>query len=299
MLDIFNSRELASILIASIFVIFAIYKIDDKKSIFKQFFDLFLQFFQKKFRIIQYYFLAYILIEIIILHNFFYWDKSYLKDTIMWMFPAYFLIIKHNKLVEQKHFIKNILIDNLKFIAIFEFMVNLYTFNFIFEFIMLTIITFIVLMQTVMEYQEQREDTKLVKKVFNFILSFFTIIILFLTIKSIYDDYQNIVITDLIKKFFLPFLLTLFYLPFYYILILIFKYETIFVLIDLYQKNKWLNIYTKIKIILSCFISYDRLKKINLRTFFLSKANSKEEIKMMIKDIINDSFDFEKDYTQY
>lgn len=46
-------------------------------------------------------------------------------------------------------------------------------------------------------------------------------------------------------------------------------------------------------------MNYNKLKKINLRTFFLSKANSKGEIKMMIKDIINDSFDFEKDYTQY
>lgn len=299
MLDIFNNRELASILLASIFITYTIYKINDKKSIFKQFFDLFLAFFEKKLRQIQYFFLAYIFIEIIILHNFFYWDSSYLKDTVMWMFSVYFLIMKHSKLVEKKYFIKNILIDNLKFIAIFEFIVNLYTFNFIFEFIMLTIITFIVLVQTVMEYQEQKEDTELVKKVFNFILSFFTITILFLTIKSIYDDYQNIVITDLIKKFFLPFLLTLFYLPFYYILILIFKYESIFVLVDLYQKDKWLNIYTKIKIILTCFMSYDKLKKINLITFFLSKANSKKEIKVMIKDIINDSFDFEKDYTQH
>lgn len=299
MLDIFNNRELASILLASLFIIYTVYKIDDKKGLFKQFFDLFLAFFGKKLRQVQYFFLAYIFIEIIILHNFFYWDRLYLKDTFIWMFSAFFLIMKHSKLVEQKHFIKNILIDNLKFIAIFEFIVNLYTFNFIFEFIMLTIITFIVLMQTVIEYQEQRKDTELVKKIFNFILAFFTITILFLTIKRAYDDYQNIVIIDLIKKFLLPFLLTLLYLPFYYILILIFKYETVFVLIDLYQKDRWLNIYTKIKIILTCFISYNKLKKINLRTFFLSKANSKNEIKEMIKDIINDNFNFEKDYTQY
>ncbi len=53
MLDIFNNRELASILLASIFITYAIYKINDKKSIFKQFFDLFLVFFEKKLRQIQ------------------------------------------------------------------------------------------------------------------------------------------------------------------------------------------------------------------------------------------------------
>ena len=296
MLDIFNNRELASILLAFLLIFYAIYKIDDKKSIFKQLFDLFLQFFQKKFRLIQYYFLAYIFIEILILHNFFYWDKSYLKDTIVWMIPAYFLIMKHSKLVEEKHFLSTILIDNLKFIALFEFVVNLYTFNFIFEFLMVTIITFIVLMQTVMKYQEQKEDTQKIEKLFNFILISFTIIVIFLTIKSIYDNYQSIMFMEVVKKFFLPFLLTSFYLPFYYILILIFKYETIFVLIDLYQKDKWLNIYTKIKIILTCFMSYKRLKKVNLRAFYLSKCNSKLELRKMIKDIINDKFDIEENY---
>lgn len=298
MFDIFNTREVASLLIFTIFIFWAIYKIEDKESIFVQFYDLFLMFFQKKFRTIQFFFLYYIFCEVLVLYSFSYWNTDYIKDTIIWTISAYFLIMKHSQLVEKKHFLKTILIDNLKFIAVFEFIVNLYTFNFIFEFIMLTIITFIVVMQTVMEYQEQRKATESVKKVFNFILGFFTIIVVLLTIKSVYDDYQNIVIVDLTKKFFLPFLLTLLYLPFYYILILIFKYETIFVLVDLYQKDKWLNIYTKIKIILTCFISYDRLKKINLRTFFISKAKSKYEIKEMIKDTINDSFDFEKDYSK-
>lgn len=297
MFDIFNTREVASLLIFTIFIFWAIYKIEDKESIFVQFYDLFLMFFQKKFRTIQFFFLYYIFCEVLVLYSFSYWNTDYIKDTIIWTISAYFLIMKHSQLVEKKHFLKTILIDNLKFIVVFEFIVNLYTFNFIFEFIMLTIITFIVVMQTVMEYQEQRKATESVKKVFNFILGFFTITVVLLTIRSVYDDYQNIVIVDLTKKFFLPFLLTLLYLPFYYILILIFKYETIFVLVDLYQKDKWLNIYTKIKIILTCFISYDRLKKINLRTFFISKAKSKYEIKGMIKDTINDSFDFEKDYS--
>lgn len=293
MFDIFNNRELASILLVSLFIIYAIYKIDDRKNIFKQFFDLFLQFFQKKFRIIQYYFLVYIFIEVLVLHEFFYWDKSYLKDTIIWMFSAYFLIIKYSQLVEQNFFIMNILIDNLKFIAIFEFIVNLYTFNFVFEFIMITLITFIILMKIVIEYKEQKEDIKLLNKVFNFILIFLTTVIIVLTLKSIYDDYKNISIIDLIKKFFLPFLLTLFYLPFYYILIIIFKYETIFVLIDLHQKNRWLNVYTKIKIILTCFMSYNKLKKINLRVFFISKLNSRNEIKETIKYIVSNKSDNE------
>lgn len=293
MFDIFNNRELASILLVSLFIIYAIYKIDDRKNIFKQFFDLFLQFFQKKFRIIQYYFLVYIFIEVLVLHEFFYWDKSYLKDTIIWMFSAYFLIIKYSQLVEQNFFIMNILIDNLKFIAIFEFIVNLYTFNFVFEFIMITLITFIILMKIVIEYKEQKEDIKLLNKVFNFILIFLTTVIIVLTLKSIYDDYKNISIIDLIKKFFLPFLLTLFYLPFYYILIIIFKYETIFILIDLHQKNRWLNVYTKIKIILTCFMSYNKLKKIDLRVFFISKLNSRNEIKETIKYIVSNKSDNE------
>lgn len=85
-------------------------------------------------------------------------------------------------------------------------------------------------------------------------------------------------------------------MPFYYILVLVFKYETIFILIDLHQKNKWLNIYTKIKIITSCFMSYENIKKVNLNVFFLSKSRSREEVKKMIKDIVNDKFSHEKDY---
>ncbi|WP_260930737.1 hypothetical protein [Aliarcobacter cryaerophilus] len=148
-------------------------------------------------------------------------------------------------------------------------------------------------MKIVIEYKEQKEDIKLLNKVFNFILIFLTTVIIVLTLKSIYDDYKNISIIDLIKKFFLPFLLTLFYLPFYYILIIIFKYETIFILIDLHQKNRWLNVYTKIKIILTCFMSYNKLKKIDLRVFFISKLNSRNEIKETIKYIVSNKSDNE------
>lgn len=289
--EIFNNREISSIILLSLFIIYAFYKIDDRQGLLLQFYDIFLQFFQKKFLIIQFYFMFYIFIELVILHKYFYWNISLLKDTIIWIIAAYFLIMKHSKLVEKKYFIRTILFDTLKFIAIYEFIVNLYTFNFIFEFIMTTIITLLILMQTVMKYEKQESDIKLLNKVVNFILVSFTIVVIYLTINSIYNEYQNIVVLDQVKKFFLPFLLTLLYLPFYYLVLIIIKYESIFVIIDLYQKNNKLKIYTKIKIIMTCFMSYDRLKIINLKVYFLSKSNSKNEIKLMLNDIIINSED--------
>ncbi|WP_164072424.1 hypothetical protein [Poseidonibacter lekithochrous] len=159
---------------------------------------------------------------------------------------------------------------------------------------MTTIVTFLILIQIVMQYQEKDKNTESAENFISFILAFFVILVTYLTIDSIHDNYQNIVLIDLVKKFFLPFLLTVFYLPFYYILILIFKYETIFVFIDNFQSNSKLNVYTKLKIITICFMNYNKLKKVNLQIYFLSKSESKEEIKTMIKEIVDDDFHFEK-----
>lgn len=48
MFDIFNTREVASLLIFTIFIFWAIYKIEDKESIFVQFYDLFFDVFSKE-----------------------------------------------------------------------------------------------------------------------------------------------------------------------------------------------------------------------------------------------------------
>ncbi|MFV0562827.1 hypothetical protein [Malaciobacter mytili] len=102
--DTFNNRELSTILLVVMFFCYAIYKTEDIEGLISQLFDLLLQFFQKKFLVIQGYFLVYIFIEILILHNFFYWNTTYLKDTMIWMFPAYFLIMNHSALVEKNIF---------------------------------------------------------------------------------------------------------------------------------------------------------------------------------------------------
>lgn len=294
LIDTFNNRELASILLFSLFIAYAFYKTNDRQSLLKSFCNVLISFFQKKLVVVEIFFLFFIFIEIIILNKLFYWDISYLKDTVVWVFSAFFLIVNHSKLVEKEDFLRNILLDNLKFLAIYEFIVNLYTFNFIFEFIVTTTITFLILMQTVLQYQEKDKNTELLGKIINYFLALFTILITFLTIKSLYDDYQHIVFIDYLKKFFLPFLLTSLYLPFYYLMLLIFKYETIFVIVNLYQTDKKLKLYTKILILITCFINYNKLKKVNLRVYFISKSKSKEEIKQMLNDIINDKFDIEK-----
>ncbi|QKJ22613.1 hypothetical protein [Poseidonibacter lekithochrous] len=294
MTEIFNNRELSSILLFTMVILYIFYKADDRQSLFDSIHTLIQSFFKKEILVIILYLLFYIFIEIIILSNFFYWNTSYLKDTILWIITAFILIIKHQDLINKEHFVKTILMDNLKFFVVYQFIVNLYTFNFIFEFIMTTIVTFLILIQIVMQYQEKDKNTESAENFISFILAFFVILVTYLTIDSIHDNYQNIVLIDLVKKFFLPFLLTVFYLPFYYILILIFKYETIFVFIDNFQSNSKLNVYTKLKIITICFMNYNKLKKVNLQIYFLSKSESKEEIKTMIKEIVDDDFHFEK-----
>lgn len=89
------------------------------------------------FKFIFFYFLMtiYVLFSIFLLRFLNLWDVADAKDTIVWsILVAFVAFYKINNINKVKTFFKDWLLDNLKLIAVYEFLVNYYRCNLIAEF---------------------------------------------------------------------------------------------------------------------------------------------------------------------
>ena len=68
------------------------------------------------------------------------WEMHQLKNTIIWTISVGTLsIYKINSIKKEPKFIKNLILDNLKLIAVVEFIVSFYSFSFLIEFLLVPI----------------------------------------------------------------------------------------------------------------------------------------------------------------
>ncbi|WP_428025530.1 hypothetical protein [Arcobacter sp.] len=273
-----NNREIATGIILLSFLIFAIYKSTDKKSLFSSFGLVVKSLFEKHIFITIVLLIFYIYFEIKFLTYIGFFEPSLLKESIIWSFGAFVLIVKHAKITEDDNFSEKLVLDNLKFIVVFEFICNMYTFNLFIELILVFCVTMLILLKTVGEYQEKNEDTLRLLKVIDFLLNVFGLVIIVFTINQLVNNYNNINIVNSLKSFFLPLMLILLYLPFYYIVILYSKYEMIFVSVQFFVKDKNLSNHLKRKIFTYGFLNYSRLKIIHNNLYQFQKDNTISEI---------------------
>lgn len=274
----FNNREIATLIVLLSFLIFTIYKANDKKDLYSSFMIVIKALFARQIFIIIILLISYLYYEIKFLKYIGFFEPSLLKEVIIWSFGAFGLILKHTKITEDENFSEKLILDNLKFIVIFEFICNMYTFNLFVEVIIIFSVTMLILMKTVSDYQEKNETNLRTVKIINFLLNIFSLVIIIFTINQLINNYNSIEIVRNLKSFFLPLMLILFYLPFYYMVILYSKYEMIFISMQFFIKDINLNNHLKRKVFTYCFLDYSRLKRIHQNLYHFQKNNTKSEI---------------------
>jgi len=185
------------------------------------------------------------------------------------------LLMNANKATQDNSFFKKILIDNLKFILVLEFVVNLYTFNLLIE---LILVPFLFVIIAISAYAEIKKEYLPVKKMVDYIMFIFGLFLITYALVKILGDYQSFTTSENMRAFILPPLLTIAYIPFLYLFVLMMVYENLFLRIDIFMKdNKALTKFAKRKIIRLCHLD---LRKLNR----FSRDSSQELIKISNKE---------------
>ncbi|MFK5959702.1 MAG: hypothetical protein QM495_12645 [Lutibacter sp.] len=286
MKEIFNNRELAIIFWIGILLIYVFRKKRNALNFGKVLEAFFID------KILTIILLSVIYIEslILVLSLIEYWDFTFIKDSIIWYFGVAFItILNLYKQPDSRKFFKKTIIDNFKFIVIFEFLSNFFTFNLITELIIIPIISFIVILDTYLSINNEIKSEKLLKKITNGILSFFGLIMIFYTLYRFKNDYSSIMSFGSLKFFLFPIILTLLFIPFLYFLALYSEYDIILERLQYRFKGNKSEINGIMRAILKkCNFQIDKVSSINIitRTNYFKEKN---EIIMIIKNYKNSS----------
>lgn len=271
-IETFNNREI----VLSIYLLIALLWVMTQKNVRESLFNVVKMLTDKFILLSILALLFYISLIIYVLYLIKFWEFIMIKDTIYWTFGVGFILMMNSdKALKENHYFRKIILDNCKLILIIEFLINLYVFGLLTEFILMP---FVIIFSMMLGYTEVHGEYAQVKKLIQF---FFGIVG---TAYFIYSGYMilknfNAFASSLtLKTFLLPILLTLLFLPFAYSFALYMHYENLFRKIKFSLKdNKALCKYAKKRILFDVNFSLNKLKKIT-PGFPFNQCKTKEDV---------------------
>lgn len=186
------------------------------------------------------------------------WKLIYIKDIVLWVLfagvPSCFKAIERQI---DEHYFLNMILDNLKFIVLVEFIINSFTFNIIVELIMLPAIVFIFMLDTV---AGTKAEFLSLKKVTTWIITFLGLAIFWFIFKEAWSSYHNLRIVDLLVSFFIPFVFSCLYMPIAYMFAIYAKYEILFLRMSFKEpKDRVVQQNHRKAVLRACGLSYKRI----------------------------------------
>jgi len=279
--NMFSTREIA---LAIWFLIFLIF-VCRTKGVRGSIDGVIKAFFAKKLILVFSTLILYILILVFILSHIEFWDISLLKDTFLWLiFSGIVLFMNINK-VESVNYFTKLIKDNIKIIAIWEFLFNFYTLNLIGELIFIPVVSLFSIMEVFAEHSSKQEKSHkkvvtLCKNVLGLIGFGMIVFVLYRTI----TEYDLLLSVSNIKSFLLPILLVILTLPYFYFLAVYMRYENLYMRVSTFLKYKGKEYVknAKIQILISANISLIKLFRVDRNFMSLKSA---EDVRLQIKMI--------------
>lgn len=277
-LQYFSNRELATIIWVIIILSLAL----TKKSLRVSIGTVLTAFLEKKILTVVLAALIYSAVAIFILYKLELWQLSFLKDSLYWYFmTAIVILFNLNDTSENKNYFKDILLQNIQFMVIIEFIVNIYSFSFWIE---LIFIPAFILVSIITAFGESYPQYKKVGEIGSVILTFIGLTLFTLSIIHIIKSIEKYANAEELKIFLLPIILTIAFIPFAYMTAIYMEYEVLFARMKFFQLDKRLLRFAKRRLF---FKKWFRLYKIRAMTPIIIKefysGISKAEIKTVIK----------------
>jgi hypothetical protein len=192
---------------------------------------------------------------------------------------AFVTFFNINKAAEDEHYFKNVILDNIKFILILEFIINFYSFSLVIELVVIPIITLIVMLST---YAGLKQEYKRVKTFLDYVLGIFGLCLLVFTFRELIMGFQNFTTVKNLRDFFLPLMFSVVLLPFVYIMALYMQYEMFFVRIDIANTNSDLIKYAKRKVLIACNFNLSKINKVSKNAGY-PKVNRQDDVLEWLK----------------
>lgn len=214
-----------------------------------------------------------------------FWDWIYIKDIVFWtIFAGVPICFNATSRKIEEHYFKNIVIDNLKFAALAEFITGTFTFHIIIELILQPLLLIFIVLQSA-----SKNTSSAVKKFIDTLVGVTGLVIIILTVMSVINSIGNIKFIDITVSLFLPIVLSILYLPVAYFFAVYAKYEILFLRMGFKEPdNRKLKIKHRIKIIKVCKLSYKKICR------FLNEYVQKMYVSMSGDDFENILNDFQK-----
>jgi len=254
-IDIFNTREKA----IAVWIVLALIFILAKKNIRELFSEMFKLLFSKKILLVNTITLLYVSIVILLLYRIHLWNFGLLKDSIYWVtgtaIVLLFNIIDANK---EKQFFKKITLDSVKLMIIIEFIVNFYTFNFWIELLLVPIFFLIGGLIAISETEKKYQQ---VNNFLNSVTSIIGIYFLVYFFFKLATDYHTFINLDSFHVLIHPPILTITFIPFLYLFALFMAYETLFLRLGFFVKDRTLLKFIKHQIFRVCNLNLSKINK--------------------------------------
>ncbi len=256
-INFFNNREKALIIWIVIVIVFFLIN----KNFRPSFLAVLKAFLARKIVTALLIMLAYITLVVFAASSLHIWDVSLLKDTIIWLFgTAVIMFVHYDKALKEKHFFKNVLLDNIKLAVFLQFIINWHVFNLVVEFLLVPVLFFIFALLAV---ASRKKEYQPVTNILQFLLAFYGIFLLVYALVQVIGNFSNFATLYTVKDFLLSPLLTIAFLPFVYFLALYATYEELFTRVDIFlrDQNKELSRFVKRQIVRACLLNLKKLNK--------------------------------------
>lgn len=162
-----------------------------------------------------------------------FWDWIYVKDITFWtLFAGVPVCFNAASREIEEHYFRNIIIDNIKFVALVEFFTGTFTLPIILELILQPVLVIFIILQSTLI-----KKTEKVKKFIDGLAGFLGLGILALMIISVINSIGSIEFVDIIIGLTLPIVLSTLYLPVAYFFAVYSKYEILFMRMGFKEPN--------------------------------------------------------------
>ena len=160
---------------------------------------------------------------VILLERVGYWENDFIRITVYW-FVGVALVTAFSTRRADAHYFRRLLLSNIALAAIVEFIVNLHTFPLPIELVLVPLAFLFVGMQVVAENEPQYTA---VKKVVGVCLGLLGLASLSVSLSYVASHLGKVVTSAYAKQLLLPLMLTVFFLPYVYVVRMFTAWQTL------------------------------------------------------------------------
>jgi len=183
---------------------------------------------------------------------------------------------------KQENLFREIVLNNVKVVIIIEFLVGFYTFSLIGEMFFVPAMIFLGILDA---FTHENKEFDIVSKLTKMLLFIIGLLVIIYVISRAISDYNNLGSYDTMRSMLISPLLTIFFLPLVYFILVFSAYENLFIRLNLGpEKSKKLKKAAKKEIVFYCKLNLKKLSRaLNMSTYNIMQIKNEKDVRDMAK----------------